>query len=98
MRVCARSLTSAPYARPVRSPRGRLQGVACDYTDPTAPVLYADVTVACWRGTHAVQGALAMIAFAYYVPLSIMIGARMLDVELLRDVVRLDASAMLLWG
>ena len=53
-----------------------LQGVSCDYSVESLPVLYADATIACWRGGHAVLGALCLIAFAYYVPLSIMIGVR----------------------
>ena len=52
------------------------KGVSCDYSVEPWPVLYADPTIACWRGGHAVLGALCLIAFAYYVPLSIMIGVR----------------------
>jgi hypothetical protein len=49
-----------------------LDVLACDYSTDT-PYLLADERIECWNGRHSVLAVCALISYAYYVPLSIMV-------------------------
>jgi hypothetical protein len=56
-----------------------LQAFSCDYTGNGSPTLRADASIVCWEGRHAVVGTAALISYALYVPLSIMISPMLLE-------------------
>jgi hypothetical protein len=56
-----------------------LQAFSCDYTGSGSPTLRADASIVCWEGRHAVVGTAALISYAFYVPLSIMISPMLLE-------------------
>ena len=46
---------------------------------PKVPVLYADPTIVCWQGSHKLLGAMSLVAYGFYVPLSIMIAPMLME-------------------
>jgi hypothetical protein len=44
-----------------------------------APVLFADPSIQCWEGRHKLLGAMCLVAYAFYVPLSIMIAPMLME-------------------
>jgi hypothetical protein len=55
-----------------------LDAIACDYTG-TEPVLLVDPRMTCWKGKHSVLAVCALSAYAFYVPLSIMVNFAILS-------------------
>jgi len=55
--------------------------LACDFDDADSePTLRAKESVVCWVGEHALLATLSLIAYAFYVPLSIMITPMLMEV------------------
>ena len=58
-----------------------LDVLACDYSTDI-PYLLADEKIECWNGRHSVLAVCALISYAYYVPLSIMVSIYVCLVDL----------------
>ena len=57
-----------------------LQVFACDYSSAdSVATLRADPSIVCWEGQHATLAVAALISYAFYVPLSIMITPMLLE-------------------
>lgn len=49
-----------------------LGALSCDY-DASPPTLVADSRVTCWQGSHRYLAIASLIAYSFYIPMSVMI-------------------------
>lgn len=54
--------------------------LSCNYDESnSSPTLYVNSSTICWQGNHSIIATIALISYAFYIPLSIMIAPMLME-------------------